>query len=193
MWTWRHLAAEVGTSNFKGGTGLHNRPAAGVCLRPWLRRIRKLQKTDSYPLLDVSHCRRYSTCIQVLYSLAALAFMSNSFHIKSFTKIIMPWTLFWALGLTVFGCYLNFLSEILILITALYNKYHLPQPNEEYCDTVKNDSKLCYFWSVSMPLIWRELIKRTISAFLLWHMVSKMSLFFQTYACNESAEEGCIL
>jgi hypothetical protein len=80
---------------------------------------------------------------------------------------------------------MKFLGKILILVIVLYNKYHLLQPNEEYHDTVENDSKFCYFWSVSMSLIWRELIKRTILAFLLWHMVSKMSLFFKTYACND--------
>jgi len=87
---------------------------------------------------------------------------------------------------------MNFLGEILILVTVLYNKYHLLQPNEEYCDTVENDSKFRYFWSVSKPLIWRELIKRTILAFLLWHMVSKLSLFFKTYVSNKFAEDGCI-
>jgi hypothetical protein len=160
---------------------------------PVLMRLatRNTTKTDSYQLLDMSHCWRYGTCFQVFYSLIALAFRSNSFNIKSFTQIIMIWTLLWAIGLTLFSCYMNFLSEILILVTVLYNKYHLLQPNEEYHDTVENDSKLCYFWCVSMPLIWRELIKRTILALLLWHMVSKMSLFFKTYACNELAE-GCI-
>lgn len=130
-----------------------------------MRLAATLQKTDSYQLLDMSHCWRYSTCFQVFYSLAALAYRCNSFHIKSFTHIVMIWTLLWALCLTLFGCYVNFLIETLILVTVLYNKYHLLQPNEEYCDTVKNDSKFCYFWSLPMPLIWRELIKRTILHF----------------------------
>lgn len=68
---------------------------------PVLMRLATSNTTEnSYQLLHMSHCWRYSTCFQVFYSLAALAFGSNSFHIKSFTQIIMIWTLFWALGLT---------------------------------------------------------------------------------------------